>query len=71
MTSNMKTKEQKVLECLKRRKNGATNRELNGICFRYGARIADLRSKRYIIETIREGEGLYSYKLIKEPKLKQ
>jgi len=65
----MKTKEQKVLELLRSRKNGAMNTELNRICFRYGARIADLRAKRYIIETKREGEGLYSYKLIKEPNL--
>jgi hypothetical protein len=65
----MKTKEQKVLELLRRRKNGAMNTELNQICFRYGARIADLRGKRYIIETKRKGEGLYSYKLIHEPKL--
>lgn len=59
--------ETKILKALKRKKK-VLNRELNGICFRYGARIADLRARGYIIETTREGLGLYSYRLIREPK---
>lgn len=54
----------KILALLKR-KAKVTNRELNQICFRYGARIYDLRKLGYVIETNREGLGYFSFKLIK------
>lgn len=44
------------------------NHTLNRIAFRYSARIADLRERGYIIETTREGLGLFSYRLISEPR---
>lgn len=57
----------KILALLKR-KAKVTNRELNHICFRYGARIYDLRKLGYIIETSREGLGFYSFRLISQPR---
>jgi helix-turn-helix protein len=47
---------------------GATNLELNAICFRYGARIFELRKTGYDIETRREGETEFRFVLVGEPK---
>jgi hypothetical protein len=58
---------QRILALLVKGKE-VTNRQLNGIAFRYGARLKELRDKGYEIETIRKGLGYYSYKLIKKPK---
>ena len=41
----------------------ATNAELNTICFRYGARIKELRDRGYNILTERVGKGAFSYRL--------
>ena len=50
----------RVLNLLKA--NGkATNSELNKICFRYGARIFELRKEGHIIVTNRVKEGLYEF----------
>lgn len=50
----------KILKLLKA--NGsATNRELNTICFRYGARLHELRAEGHIILTERVKEGLYRF----------
>ena len=46
---------------------GATNRELNEIGFRYGARLWELRKQGFSIQTIREGEGLFRFVLLAEP----
>ena len=40
---------------------GVANDELNHICFRYGARIYELRQQGYLIETVRFGEGLFRF----------
>lgn len=58
---------QNILALLKR-KSKVYNSELNKIAFRYSARIEELRKEGYEIETIREGLGWYSFKLIREPK---
>lgn len=43
-------------------KNGKmTNQELNKICFRYGARIADIRRDGYIIVTNQIKRGYFEY----------
>ena len=47
---------------------GATNVELNAICFRYGARIFELREIGYNIQTRREGETEFRFILVGEPK---
>jgi Helix-turn-helix domain len=41
----------------------ATNVQLNRICFRYGARIFELRRAGWPIETIPMGKGLCKYSL--------
>ncbi len=40
---------------------GIANDELNQICFRYGARIYELRQQGHWIETVRFGEGLFRF----------
>ena len=41
---------------------GVTNLELNrDFCFRYGARICELRQQGHWIETVRFGEGLFRF----------
>ena len=57
---------QKILALLKR-KSKVYNSELNKVCYRYSARIKELRNEGYQIETIREGLGWFSFKLISEP----
>lgn len=61
------TQIERILKKL-RSKKSVKNYELNKICFRYSARIKDLRDKGYEIETVREGLGIFSFSLIKEPK---
>ncbi len=50
----------RVLRYLKSQ-GSATNRELNRICFRYGARIYELRREGHIIRTSNLGSGLFSF----------
>lgn len=50
----------KVLRLLKD-KRVASNTELNKICFRYSARIHELRREGYIIVTTSLGDGLYHF----------
>ncbi len=40
---------------------GVTNLQLNAICFRYGARIWELRREGYDIETKPEGESVFRF----------
>jgi Helix-turn-helix domain len=42
---------------------GVSNSELNAICFRYGARIFELRKAGHQIETVREGETEFRFVL--------
>ena len=51
----------KILKLLKE-KETVTNAELNRVCFRYGARLHELRRDGYIIVTNRiNNDGLYSF----------
>lgn len=52
----------RILKLLKT--NGsATNRELNRVCFRYGARLHDLRREGWDILSVREKDGLWRFVL--------
>ena len=56
-----------VLKALKKaRSRGVTNRALNAIGYRYGARIWELRQKGWRIKTERLSEGLYKFTLSAE-----
>lgn len=59
---------ERIVRLLKRRGNfGASNRELNSICFRYAARIHELRHDGYVIDCERDKAGLFRYILKREP----
>ena len=45
---------------------GAGNDELNRICFRYSARIKELREEGYNIATVRQKQGYFRYFLIED-----
>lgn len=58
------SQKQRILNLLKLKgQYGASNRELNEICFRYGARIKELRDEGYSILTKRQKQGLFVFKL--------
>ena len=57
----------KILKKPKDNRHGVLNTELNKICFRYGARIYELRKEGYHITTERFGKGLCKYTLTQEP----
>jgi hypothetical protein len=62
-----KSQKQKVLEALRRGgKFGILNVELNKICFRYGARIHELRREGYDIRMQVDKKGLYRFTLMIE-----
>ncbi|MBB0995720.1 hypothetical protein G6024_01105 [Dietzia maris] len=50
----------RILKLLQKQRS-ATNRQLNTITFRYGARIHDLRREGYVVDTVREHDGLYRF----------
>ena len=55
---------QKILDVLiERGEQGVRNTELNEICFRYGARIFELRKLGHDIKTVKESDGLYRFVL--------
>ena len=55
---------QKIIDLLiERRELGVRNTELNAICFRYGARIFELRKLGHDIKTVKESDGLYRFVL--------
>lgn len=57
---NKDTQSAKILRLLKA--NGvATNRELNRICFRYGARIHELRKEGHIIKSNHVKNSLWEF----------
>jgi hypothetical protein len=45
-----------------------TNKELNKICFRFGARIWELRQSGFGIDVRQVRAGLYAYRMFKKPK---
>jgi hypothetical protein len=61
--TNNKTK---VLLALQR-PDGATNVQLNDICFRYGARLYDLRKEGWKIKTENEGDGIFRFRITAKP----
>ncbi len=54
----------KILERL--REGTATNIELNAVCFRYGARIHELRGMGFRIKTVQESAGVFRFELATE-----
>lgn len=50
----------RILKLLQKQ-GSATNRQLNVIAFRFGARIHDLRREGHIIRTEREHDGLFRF----------
>lgn len=57
-----KTQGERILDLLERRGlMGATSAELNQICFRYSARILDLRKQGYDVQSIQMKKGLWLY----------
>jgi hypothetical protein len=64
------TQREKVLLALEKSGSaGATNFELNGICFRYGARIKDLRDEGHNIITVKgKKKSEWRFILSQEPK---
>lgn len=50
----------RILKLLKKQRS-ATNRQLNAITFRFSARIHDLRREGYIVDTVREHDGLFRF----------
>lgn len=57
---NQKTK---ILNILKRNKRGVYNWDLNNICFRYSARIMELRKEGHNISVELISKGVYKYYL--------
>ena len=54
--------EQILALLIERGLQGVTNVEFNrDVCFRYGARIYELRQQGHWIETVRFGEGLFRF----------
>jgi hypothetical protein len=58
MTATSQT--HRILKLLKA-KGSVTNVELNRICFRYGARLLELRREGHDILTVQEGRGKFRY----------
>jgi predicted AAA+ superfamily ATPase len=55
---------EKILEILQERGHeGVRNTELNNVCFRYGARIYELRKMGHKIKTVNEARGLFRFVL--------
>lgn len=54
----------KILDILLKAKGKPVSmRTLNGVCFRYGGRLHELRKKGYKIKTIQNKRGDFSYTL--------
>lgn len=61
MTERQKTQRQRILELLQAAgPGGLTNVFLNAVCYRYGARIWELR-KTWEIETVQESESVFRF----------
>lgn len=66
MTTTKTTQTQKILNLLKDN-SYVTNIQLNRICYRYSARIHELRNEGYEIEREYEKPGVWRYWLVYEP----
>ena len=64
--SVVKESQTKRILKLLREKGTVTNVELNRICFRYGARIYELRKDGHVIVTNRVREGVFEFTLQEE-----
>lgn len=60
MIATKESQTSKILKLLKEHKV-VTNAQLNKVCFRYSARIHELRKDGYIIVASRINEGLFRY----------
>jgi hypothetical protein len=58
--SDKLTQTDRILKLLKS-EGEATNRQLNTICFRYGARIYELRREGHDILSVKEKDGLWRF----------
>jgi len=65
------TKKYQILNKLRNSPNGVTNSELSEIALRYGGYLGLLYKEGYKIDKVHLGDGLFSYKLVSEPKFKQ
>lgn len=64
-----KTQKERILDKLERAGDkGVSNIDLNQICFRYSARLKDLRDEGYQISTIRVKDSIFTFILHKEDK---
>ena len=61
----MNSQGDRILDLFKKERV-VTNRQLNDIAFRYGARIHELRKDGYDIRTRRVKEGLFEFELVDE-----
>lgn len=66
MKQKKPTQRDRILAVLKKRKRGVLNTELNALCYRYGARIWELRTAGFPILTERVEQGVYRYILINQ-----
>jgi hypothetical protein len=67
-TSKIPSQRDQILRLLRERgPSGVTNVELNGICFRYGARLWELRREGHSIRTENRGSGVFAFVLDAQP----
>ncbi|MBZ5723023.1 MAG: helix-turn-helix domain-containing protein [Acidobacteriia bacterium] len=67
--ARLSSQRERILALLRERgRAGITNTELNELCFRYGARIFELRRAGQEIETIDEGAGVFRFVLKSSPR---
>ncbi len=63
------TQKEKILDALEQAgQAGVTNYDLNSVCFRYSARLKDLRDEGYTISTIKEDGSKFRFVLHEETK---
>lgn len=61
------TQKERILDKLERAgAKGVSNIDLNQICFRYSARLKDLRDEGYQISTIRVKDSIFTFILHKQ-----
>lgn len=64
-TDRKPTQAERILATLEQ--GSATSIDLNKICYRYSARLYDLRKQGYVIKDRRLKQGVWEYSLVKEP----
>lgn len=66
--SKKPTQAERILDLLERAGDkGVSNRTLNAVCFRYSARLKELRDQGYQISTAHIKESLFRFVLHEEP----